>query len=207
MEQSRHANRVAPPPDQSLRFEQEILPLAGDLHRHAIHYTMNRADAEDLVQETLLKAFKAFRKLGGGTYCKQWLLTIMRNTWISIYRAKRCRPAESLIANVADHQGTAAVSNAAWEAPSAEQQALRDTFDADLRRAILALPEQLRKTTYFVAIEGMKPHEVAKLMGIPLGTVLSRMHRSRQQLRQSLADSARRNEFVRPPTQHGRDLA
>ena len=196
-------DRAAPPSPESSGFERDVLPLAGDLERFAIRYTNNRVDAEDLVQETLLKAFKASHKLGDETYCKKWLLTIMRNTWIDKYRAESRRPAENLVADISDHhEGTAA--HTFCEAPSAEQQALRHTFDADLGRVMHALPEQLRETAYFVAIEGMKAREVAELMDIPLATVASRMHRFRQHVRRSLATVAKQNGLLsRPPRQKG----
>ena len=112
-------DRAAPPSPESSGFERDVLPLAGDLERFAIRYTNNSVDAEDLVQETLLKAFKASHKLGDKTYCKQWLLTIMRNTWIDKYRAKSRRPAENLVADISDHhEGTAAHNFARLPPPS-----------------------------------------------------------------------------------------
>jgi RNA polymerase sigma-70 factor, ECF subfamily len=180
------ASRVAAPRDDSGRcFERDVMPLAGDLHRFALGYARNTADAEDLVQETLLRAFKAFDGLHDGPHIRNWLLVIMRNTWISNHRARTCRPTESLVAGFSDH-GVGSARGESEETRSAEHQALRDVMNADVLQAVLALPYEMRETLYFIAIEGMKSREVAELMGISLGTVASRMHRCRNRLRRSL---------------------
>jgi RNA polymerase sigma-70 factor (ECF subfamily) len=175
--------------DSCGRFERDVLPLTGVLHRYAFAYTRNKADAEDLVQETLLKGFKAFDRVSDNTNFKAWLLTIMKNAWISNHRAAIRRPAERLVPDVADHQSASASAEAA---SSAENMALRDVIDGDVRQAVLDLSEELRRTVYFVAIEGMKCYEVAEVMGVSPGTVFSRLHRCRRYLRRSLSDVARR---------------
>jgi RNA polymerase sigma-70 factor (ECF subfamily) len=172
-------------------FEREVLALRGDLRRRAWFYTKNDADADDLVQETLLKAFKAFRRLRMDTDLRQWLVCIMRNTWISNYRTTQRRPAEVLSGDFADgHLDSGALPGAA-RAPSAEHHALRHVMDPDLLAALLALPADTRKTIYYVAVCGMGSREAAEIMGIPQGTVLSRMHRIRTKLRESLIVESR----------------
>ncbi|MCX2929852.1 sigma-70 family RNA polymerase sigma factor [Mycobacterium sp. CVI_P3] len=162
-------------------FERDILPLAGDLYRRAVGYTKNSADAEDLVQDTMMKAFNAFDMLREDTHFLAWLLRIMRNTWISNYRARLRRPAESLVGELDD--GTEC-------ALSAEAQVFRQLLDPDLSAALSALSTEMRETLYWVAVEGMTYREAADIMGVPEGTVMSRMHRGRTSMRRALGDAA-----------------
>ncbi|NTY61897.1 sigma-70 family RNA polymerase sigma factor [Mycolicibacterium sphagni] len=127
-------------------FERDILPLTAELYRRALGYTKNAADAEDLVQKTLLKAYNAFDRLRGDAYLKAWLLRIMRNTWISDHRARLRRPTENLVGEVDD--GTE-------HALSAENQVFRQLMDPDVRAALFSLSTEMRETLYWVAIEGM----------------------------------------------------
>jgi RNA polymerase sigma-70 factor (ECF subfamily) len=173
------------------RFDREVLALSGDLRGRAWSYTKNDADADDLVQETLLKAFRAFDRLREDTNLRGWLVCIMRNTWISNYRTAQRRPAEVLSGDFADgHLDFGALPEVA-RAHSAEHHALRHVMDPDLLAALLALPADMRKTIYYVAVCGMGSRGAAEIMGIPEGTVLSRMHRSRIKLRESLCVESR----------------
>lgn len=124
-------------------FEQEVLPFAAELYRRALGYTNNSADAEDLVQETLLKAYNAFGRLREDTYIRAWLLRIMRNTWISDYRTRQRRPAESLVGVIADGRfdGTQHVA-------SAENQVFRHVMDPDVAAALGSLSADMRETLY-----------------------------------------------------------
>ncbi|WP_460356596.1 sigma-70 family RNA polymerase sigma factor [Mycobacterium sp. ZZG] len=169
-------------------FERGVLTLVPRLHRRAHGYAGNTADAEDLVQETLLKAYRAFHTLGPDPYLKAWLLCILRNTWIAKYRAAQCRPAEALTGEFDDDAG---------QSTSAEQLALRDVAEPGLVAAMAELSEPMRLTLYYTAVEGMSCREVAELMGVPEGTVMSRMHRSRAQLRRRLG---------RRPTTHRKPM-
>lgn len=182
------------PDSRVIRFEHEVVPLTRELHRYAYAYTRNAADAEDLVQETLLKAFRAFDTLGGEYRLKAWLLCIMRNTWISRHRATLRRPAETLVGDLNDghiHGGPSSSGT-----PSAEHLVLREMPEPQLVAALGALPESLRLTVYYVAVLGLSCHEVASVMGVPKGTVMSRMYRSRLHLRRSLG--------AHPPVAHVR---
>jgi RNA polymerase sigma-70 factor (ECF subfamily) len=176
------------------RFEHEVVPLTRELHRYAYAYTRNPADAEDLVQETLLRAFRAFDTLSGEYRLKAWLLCIMRNTWISRHRATLRRPTETLVGDLTDghvHRGPSSS-----DTHSAEHLALRDLPEPQLVAALVSLPESLRLTMYYVAVVGMSCHEVASVMGVPKGTVMSRLYRSRLHLRRSLG--------AHPPVAHVR---
>ena len=110
-------------------FERDVLPLAGDLYRYALSRTKNAADAEDLVQETMLKAFKAYGGVREDTYFKAWVLTIMRHTWISNYRATERRPAEHLVGDVSDEKLPSSPRDASEGMLSAEHHALRDLLE------------------------------------------------------------------------------
>lgn len=168
------------------RFERDVLPLTGDLRRRAWSYTKNAADAEDLVQETLLKAFRAFDRFREDTHLRAWLVSIMRNTWISNHRTSQRRPTEVLSGHVADGHLDAVALPLAAHALSAEHHALRHVLDPELVEALQALPADIRKTFYYVAICGMASRQASEVMGIPEGTVLSRMHRARIKLRRAL---------------------
>jgi RNA polymerase sigma-70 factor (ECF subfamily) len=169
------------------RFERDVLPLAGDLRLTAWGYTRSICDAEDLVQETLLRAFRAFHSFEENTYLKAWLLTIMRNTWINGYRAAGHRPAERLISDFSDLEGADPRRPMVDMTASAEQRVLHHDFDADIQRAVLALTTELRKTLYLVAISRMRYRAVAEVLGVSHYTVSSRMHRIRRVLRKELA--------------------
>ncbi|BBY88354.1 sigma-70 family RNA polymerase sigma factor [Mycolicibacterium tokaiense] len=170
-------------------FETQVMPLADDLFRRARMYTGNTADAEDLVQETLLKAYRAFHTFGQDRHLKAWLLRIMRNTWINNYRAGLSRPTEALVGDVSDGYLDTVPRRAQHES-SAEHLALLGFADEDLLSAVLELPEKLRLTLYYVVIVGLSHREVSAVMKVPAGTVMSRMHRGRLMLRKSLSVAA-----------------
>ncbi|MGB3484653.1 MAG: sigma-70 family RNA polymerase sigma factor [Mycobacterium sp.] len=167
-------------------FEREVMPLLADLRRRALAYTHNAADAEDLVQETLLKAYRAFATLGRDRYLKAWLLRIMRNTWINNYRAGLCRPTEALVGDLTDGN-LDIVSQWSRHECSAEHIALRGMADPGTVAALSSLPEKVLLTVYYIAIVGLSYREVSTAMNVPPGTVMSRMHRGRLLLRRSLA--------------------
>jgi RNA polymerase sigma-70 factor (ECF subfamily) len=169
------------------RFERDVLPLARGLRGAAWSYTRNMSDAEDLVQETLLRAFKAFNRFQENTYLKAWLLTIMRNTRISGYRASRHRPAESLVPDFSDFEEAVAGRAILEMTASAEQQVLHHAIDSDVQLALLALTSELRETLLLVAVTHMNYREVGEVLGISPQTVGSRMHRIRKVLRERLA--------------------
>ncbi|KAA0101117.1 RNA polymerase sigma factor [Mycolicibacterium sp. P1-18] len=178
-------------------FDDDVAPLRPELYRYAVGLTRNSPDAEDLVQDTMLKAFKAYDKLRAETFVKAWLFTIMRNTWFSSCRASKRRP-ELLVADMTDvdHRPTAADTHGS---SSAELEVLRDEIDPELMAALGGLSEEMRATVFHVVVGDMLCRDAAELLGVSTNTVLTRMHRSRHALRRALAD--------RPEGQHPRRAA
>jgi RNA polymerase sigma-70 factor, ECF subfamily len=170
--------------DPSARFVRDVLPLVDQLYRAALRYTRRPADAEDLVQETMVKAYSGFHRFADGTNVRAWLFRIMTNAWISSYRSAQRRPDEVLAADVAEVWPTAA-KNA-----SAELAVLEAMGDDEVRDALQALPEGQRLVVYYADVEGFRYKEIAESLGVPLGTVMSRLHRGRSNLRALLVDVA-----------------
>ncbi len=166
-------------------FEQQVRPYVGQLYPAALRLTRNASDAEDLVQETLAKAYLAFGQFTPGTNLRAWLHRILANTFISAYRRKKREP---LLASAPDTEGWQAHPDAfAPMAASAEAEALDRMGDSEVLRALRDLPEDFRTAVYLADIEGYPYREVARIMGTPIGTVMSRLHRGRERLRARLA--------------------
>ncbi|MGE2736593.1 sigma-70 family RNA polymerase sigma factor [Mycolicibacterium vaccae] len=157
------------------RFEAEVLPLTDVLFRGARRLTHNDADAEDLLQETLLRAYTGFGSFRAGTNLQAWLFRIQYNQWINAYRWRERRPAEVLSDRITEP-----------EVRSAETELLESLPDDDLHAAMTHLPEGFRTALYYADIEGYTCAETAVLMSIPIGTVMSRVSRARNRLRQAL---------------------
>lgn len=174
---------------RTARFIRDVLPLVDTLYRAARRYTVTPADAEDLVQETLAKAYAGFHSYADGTNLRAWLLRIMTNTWISSYRAAQRRPDE-VSAEVTDAELAAMAAHTATGLPSAELAALEAMGDDDVRAALAALPVEQRLVVYYADVEGMRYKEIASILDIPQGTVMSRLHRGRTRLRRLLTDVA-----------------
>jgi RNA polymerase sigma-70 factor, ECF subfamily len=168
----------------SARFEREVVPLRDLLYRHAFRMSQNHADAEDLVQETVMRAYTHFDSFRPGTNLKAWLLRILTNTYINGYRQKRRQPAQCSTEDLTDHYLTVANARSAASAlRSAEDHALDLLPDNDIRAAMQALPPQFREVVYYADVEGFGCKEIAALTNAPHGTVMSRLHRGRRQLR------------------------
>ncbi|GGG76068.1 sigma-70 family RNA polymerase sigma factor [Corynebacterium pelargi] len=172
------------------RFEAEALPLLDQLYGGALRMTRNPADAEDLVQETYIKAFQAFGSFQPGTNLKAWLYRIMTNTYINSYRKKQRQPSQSSAEEISDHQLFATSSHDSTGLESAEVEALKNLPDKDIAEAMNNLSEDYRMVVYYADVEGLAYKEIAEIMGTPLGTVMSRLHRGRKQLREALKDVA-----------------
>jgi RNA polymerase sigma-70 factor, ECF subfamily len=172
--------------DREQRFEQDVVPFMGQLYPAALRMTHNASDAEDLVQETIAKAYTAFHQFRPGTNLRAWLYRILANTFINSYRKRKREPATT---PGADFQEDWQVSTdpLAPPAPSAEAEALDRLADSDILSALRELPEEFRVAIYLADIEGYPYREIAELMGTPLGTVMSRLHRGRNKLREKLA--------------------
>jgi RNA polymerase sigma-70 factor, ECF subfamily len=168
----------------SARFEREVVPLRDLLYRHAFRMSHNHADAEDLVQDTVMKAYAHFDSFRSGTNLKGWLLRILTNTYINNYRKKRRQPMQYSAEGLTDQYLTEAnARSAVSELRSAEDHALDLLPDNDIKAAMQALPGQFREVVYYADVEGLRYKEIAALTNTPHGTVMSRLHRGRRQLR------------------------
>lgn len=172
-------------------FEDQAMQYLDQLYGAALRMTRNPADAEDLVQETFAKAFAAFHQFKQGTNLKAWLYRILTNTFINSYRKKQREPQISGSEDVEDWQIHRAASHTSTGLRSAETEALDALGDSVIKDALQELPEDFRLAVYLADVEGFAYKEIAEIMETPVGTVMSRLHRGRSQLRTLLADHAR----------------
>ena len=156
----------------------------------ALRMTRNAADAEDLVQETFAKAFSAFHQYRDGTNLKAWLYRILTNTFINSYRKKQREPQQAMTEDVQDWQLARAAEHSSTGLRSAEVEALDRLPDSDVKDALAQLSDDFRLAVYLADVEGFAYKEIAEIMDTPIGTVMSRLHRGRKQLRTLLEDYA-----------------
>jgi RNA polymerase sigma-70 factor (ECF subfamily) len=183
--------------DPRALFEEQALPFMDQLYAAAMRMTRNPADAADLVQETFVKAFQAFGQFQQGTNLKAWLYRIQTNTFINIYRKNQRNPYQGTIDDLEDWQlGGAESVTQSLSTRSAEAEAIDHLPDSTVKEALQAIPEDFRLAVYYADVEGFSYQEIADIMKTPVGTVMSRLHRGRRMLRDSLTDYARERGII-----------
>jgi RNA polymerase sigma-70 factor, ECF subfamily len=176
----------------SARFERDALPLRDILYRHAVRMSRNHADADDLVQEAMMKGYAGFHAFRPDTNLRAWLLRILINSYISDYRKKRRQPLQYSTEELTQQCLVDAYTRSApARLRSAEDQALDRLPDNHIKSAMQALPQQFRHVVYYADVEGLRYQQIAAIMNTPTGTVASQLHRGRRQLRRLLANSSR----------------
>jgi RNA polymerase sigma-70 factor (ECF subfamily) len=176
------------------RFERDAIPLLDPLFNCALRLTRNRQDAEDLVQETMLRAYAHFHTFQEGTNLRAWLYRILQNTWIQEYRKKRRRPSEVMAGDFTDRllaNEFRRTSNG-----SAEVAALESLPDDEVKAALMTLPLEVRMAVYYADVEGFSYKEIANILSVSVATVTSRLHRGRRRLRVGLVAMANQRRLV-----------
>jgi RNA polymerase sigma-70 factor (ECF subfamily) len=172
--------------ERAHRFERDALEYIDQLYAAAMRITRNPADAEDLVQETYAKAFASFHQYQPGTNLKAWLHRILTNSYINDYRKKQRSPLQADTDEVEDWQIMRASEHESQGLRSAELEVLDRLPDSRIKQALADLREDYRMVVYYADVEGYSYKEIAEIMDTPIGTVMSRLHRGRAQLRQAL---------------------
>jgi RNA polymerase sigma-70 factor, ECF subfamily len=179
-------------------FAAEAMQYAPQLYSAALRMTRNAADAEDLVQETYLRGFRGYESFTEGTNLRAWLFRILTNTYINTYRAKQRRPVETDLADVEDlylYRRLPAFEAAAGTM-SAEESFFELFTDDEVKRALEELPENFRLPVLFADVEGFAYKEIAEMLDIPIGTVMSRLHRGRKAMQRALYEYAEARGLV-----------
>lgn len=171
-----------------IRFEGEVVPLLSTLNRIAKQLTKNSADADDLVQETMVRAYSGFLARQSQTRSKAWFIRIMQNIWIDDYRRAQRRPTECLAGDIEEWEWSPRYRQALEMRDSVEALLIATSAEMHVRCAFQVLPDELRRAMYYAYVEGLPHKDIAELESIPPGTVMSRLHRARGQLRKLLAE-------------------
>ena len=180
-----------------MRFESEALPHLDRLYAAAMRYTRNPADAEDLVQETMAKAYRSFHQYRPGTNLRAWLYRVLHTTYVSMYRKSQRRPQESPQEEIDDFSFYDQLTRAGGG--SAERAVLDAITDDAVKQALADLPEPFRVAVYLADVEGFAYKEIAEIMDTPIGTVMSRLHRGRKALHRALASYASAHGLLAHP--------
>jgi len=184
--------------DQST-FADQAMEFAPQLYSAALRMTRNQADAEDLVQETYLRGYRSFHTFEQGTNLRAWLFRILTNAYINKYRAKQRRPAETDLADLEDlylYRRLGSMETAA-ASMSAEEQFLDMFTDDEVKQALEDLPENFRLPVLLADVQGFAYKEIAEILDIPIGTVMSRLHRGRKAMQRALYDYAEARGLTR----------
>jgi RNA polymerase sigma-70 factor, ECF subfamily len=182
--------------DLDERFEAEVMPMLPSMYSAALRLTRNPTDAEDLVQETFLRAYRGFAGFEPGTNLRAWLYRILMNTFINSYRKRQREPQTISEDEVEDWYLYSKMVDGGAE-PSAETSVIEALPDEDVQEALQSLPEQFRTAVLLADVEGFSYKEIAEIMDVPIGTVMSRLHRGRKALEKRLWDVVRERGLVR----------
>ena len=182
--------------ERKKRFERDALQYMNQLYAAAMRYTKNPEDAQDLVQDTYAKAYTSFHQFEPGTNLKAWLYRVLTTTFINTYRKDQRRPQTS-DSELEDWQIAEASSHTSDQGKSSEDVVLENLPDSDIKNALAEIPEEFRMAVYLTDVEGFSYKEIAEIVGVPAGTVMSRLHRGRKQLREKLTDYARERGYVK----------
>jgi RNA polymerase sigma-70 factor (ECF subfamily) len=183
------------------QFAEQALPFAPQLYSAALRMTRNPSDAEDLVQETYLKGYRSFGTFTEGTNLRAWLFRILTNSYINTYRARQRRPEETDLAEIEDFYLYRRIGGLeeALAARSAEDELIDLFTDDEVKQALEDLPESFRLPVLLADVEGFSYKEIAEMLEIPIGTVMSRLHRGRKAMQKALYDFAEQRGLVPPP--------
>ena len=182
--------------ERTKRFERDALQYMNQLYAAALRYTKNPDDAQDLVQDTYAKAYTSFHQFEPGTNLKAWLYRVLTTTFINNYRKDQRRPQTS-DSEIEDWQLADAASHTSDQGKSTEDVVLESLPDSDIKRALTEIPEEFRMAVYLADVEGFSYKEIAEIVNVPTGTVMSRLHRGRKLLREKLSGYARELGYVK----------
>lgn len=183
--------------DQGWNFEAAAMPFVDALYNTAYRMTRNSEDAEDLVQETYLKAYKYYDKFEEGTNFKAWLFKIMKNTFINNYRKKQQKPPQSDFADIEESFETQINQDWGRRAKDPEEELLENVLDEDLQRAMDELPPDYRMVVLLADLESFSYKEIADILEVPVGTVMSRLYRGRRLLEEEMLRYAREHGYLK----------
>ena len=179
-------------------FEAEVLPFMDSLYSTAYRMSRNRQDAEDLLQETYLRAYKYYDKFQEGTNFKAWLFKILKNTFINRYRKRQRQPLKNSFDEIeGSFESKLLESPLTARGATPEEELMVDALDQDVQQALEALPEDYRTAVELADLQGLSYREIADQLGIPLGTVMSRLYRGRRKLEAVLLQYAREHGYIR----------
>lgn len=179
-------------------FEAEVLPFMDSLYSTAYRMSRNRQDAEDLLQETYLRAYKYYDKFQEGTNFKAWLFKILKNTFINRYRKRQRQPLRNSFDEIeGSFESKLLESPLTARGATPEEELMVDALDQDVQQALEALPEDYRTAVEMADLQGLSYREISDQLGIPLGTVMSRLYRGRRKLEAVLLQYAREHGYIR----------